>query len=366
MVRGTSARPAVAAHGHVPVGRAGQRGHAAADAGRPGRAGVDRMVAPVAVPRRPGRRAGGRGDPGLGPARLSATRAAPARVRGCAGRAARAARFRPTWTSLLALPGVGGYTARAVAAFAFGQRHPVVDTNVRRLIARAVSGHGDGGGATTAADLVAVADLLPADPARAARASVAFMELGAVVCTARLPACSACPLRTLCRWRAGGESSAAGTATAAPATVCRHRPIRAWATARAGARRGRPGPGVLTRLRVARRRPEAPGPGRPARGRAACADRPRPVRPAWPPRLNWIVESLCPSRSRNPPRSLQLLASANKAGGAGAPPALVLPVWLWLTRLRRRLLRVRPCPTYRSCRPGRIVHRGWPGRRRAR
>jgi A/G-specific adenine glycosylase len=110
--------------------------------------------------------------------------------------------------SLLALPGVGDYTARAVAAFAFGQRHPVVDTNVRRLIARAVSGHGDGGGATTAADLVAVADILPAAPARAARASVAFMELGALVCTARLPACSACPLRTLCRWRAGGESSA--------------------------------------------------------------------------------------------------------------------------------------------------------------
>ncbi len=43
--------------------------------------------------------------------------------------------------ALLALPGVGGYTARAVAAFAFGQRHPVVDTNVRRLIARAMSGH---------------------------------------------------------------------------------------------------------------------------------------------------------------------------------------------------------------------------------
>ncbi len=109
--------------------------------------------------------------------------------------------------ALLALPGVGAYTARAVAAFAFGQRHPVVDTNVRRLIARAVSGHSGGGGATTAADLAAVAAILPTGPARAATASVAFMELGALVCTAKTPSCEDCPLRALCRWRAGGGLS---------------------------------------------------------------------------------------------------------------------------------------------------------------
>ena len=67
-----------------------------------------------------------------------------------------------------ALPGVGAYTARAVATFAFGQRHPVVDTNVRRLVARARAGRPDGGAATTASDLAQVADLLPAAAARAA------------------------------------------------------------------------------------------------------------------------------------------------------------------------------------------------------
>jgi len=110
-------------------------------------------------------------------------------------------------TELLALPGIGSYTARAVAAFAFGQRHPVVDTNVRRLVARAVAGQPDGGMATTPADLDATEALLPTEPDRAAVASAAFMELGAVCCTARSPECARCPLAALCRWRtaAGGS-----------------------------------------------------------------------------------------------------------------------------------------------------------------
>jgi A/G-specific adenine glycosylase len=106
---------------------------------------------------------------------------------------------------LLDLPGVGTYTARAVAAFAFGQRHPVVDTNVRRLIARADAGLADGGNATSMGDLVAVEALLPTVAARAARASAAFMELGAVICTARSPSCANCPLRTVCAWRLAGQ-----------------------------------------------------------------------------------------------------------------------------------------------------------------
>jgi A/G-specific adenine glycosylase len=105
---------------------------------------------------------------------------------------------------LLALPGIGTYTARAVAAFAYGQRHPVVDTNVRRVISRAVEGLPDAGPATTAADLTAVAELLPIEPARAARASIAFMELGAIVCTSRSPKCVDCPFRNDCSWRLGG------------------------------------------------------------------------------------------------------------------------------------------------------------------
>ncbi|MFC6015440.1 A/G-specific adenine glycosylase [Plantactinospora solaniradicis] len=111
---------------------------------------------------------------------------------------------------LLALPGVGSYTARAVAAFAYGQRHPVVDTNVRRLVARAVAGEPDAGPATRPADLVATEALLPAQPGTAARASAAFMELGALVCTARSPRCVDCPLATRCAWRASGRSAPPG------------------------------------------------------------------------------------------------------------------------------------------------------------
>ncbi|MGW4462414.1 A/G-specific adenine glycosylase [Micromonospora sp. NPDC004704] len=107
-------------------------------------------------------------------------------------------------TALLALPGVGDYTARAVLAFAYGQRHPVVDTNVRRLVARAVAGAADAGPATRPSDLVATAELLPVEPARAARASAAFMELGALVCTARAPLCVDCPLADRCAWLASG------------------------------------------------------------------------------------------------------------------------------------------------------------------
>ena len=111
---------------------------------------------------------------------------------------------------LLALPGVGSYTARAVAAFAFGQRHPVVDTNVRRLVARAVSGEPDAGPATRPADLVATEALLPAEPGTAARASAAFMELGALICTARSPRCADCPLASRCAWRASGRPAPPG------------------------------------------------------------------------------------------------------------------------------------------------------------
>jgi A/G-specific adenine glycosylase len=108
---------------------------------------------------------------------------------------------------LRGLAGVGEYTARAVAVFGYGQRHPVVDTNVRRLIARAAHGQPDGGPHTTVADLARVEALLPRQPARSARASIALMELGALVCTARTPACHGCPLRRTCRWHASGASA---------------------------------------------------------------------------------------------------------------------------------------------------------------
>ncbi|WP_306203868.1 HhH-GPD family protein [Actinoplanes sp. RD1] len=111
---------------------------------------------------------------------------------------------------LLALPGVGTYTARAVATFAYGQRHPVVDTNVRRVVCRAVEGKPDAGPNTTAADLTATEALLPEAPARAAKASIAFMELGAIVCTARAPRCPECPFEQVCLFRQSGAVVPAG------------------------------------------------------------------------------------------------------------------------------------------------------------
>lgn len=106
---------------------------------------------------------------------------------------------------LLALPGVGDYTARAVACFAYGQRVPVVDTNVRRVVARAVRGEAEAGPPSTRRDLAAVEALLPDDREEAVAFSVAMMELGALVCTARSPDCDACPLAASCAWVAGGR-----------------------------------------------------------------------------------------------------------------------------------------------------------------
>jgi A/G-specific adenine glycosylase len=107
--------------------------------------------------------------------------------------------------ALEALPGVGSYTARAVLAFGYGRRAPVVDTNVRRVVARAVHGSGEAGPARTAADLRDVDALLPPVDARAAVVSAGLMELGAVVCTARAPRCGACPVRAVCAWQAAGR-----------------------------------------------------------------------------------------------------------------------------------------------------------------
>ncbi|MEO6532438.1 MAG: A/G-specific adenine glycosylase [Pseudolysinimonas sp.] len=105
---------------------------------------------------------------------------------------------------LLALPGVGPYTARAVAAFAYGVRTPVVDTNVRRVLARAVDGQADPGVPHTHRDLQAMEAALPVDPAHARLANAGVMELGQTVCTARAPRCEVCPLAEVCAWRVAG------------------------------------------------------------------------------------------------------------------------------------------------------------------
>lgn len=105
--------------------------------------------------------------------------------------------------TLLALTGVGPYTARAVAAFAYGERHPVVDTNTRRVIARLVHGRA-AAGMPVASDLDDMENLLPEAPVEAALFNAAAMELGAIVCTARSPRCSDCPIAAWCEWRGAG------------------------------------------------------------------------------------------------------------------------------------------------------------------
>ncbi|MGH8894294.1 MAG: A/G-specific adenine glycosylase, partial [Actinomycetes bacterium] len=110
-----------------------------------------------------------------------------------------------TYDELLALPGVGTYTAAAVASFAYGGRHAVLDTNVRRVHARAALGVAASAPALTAAERRLGASLVPAEAAVASRWAVAVMELGALVCTARSPRCTACPLQDLCAWRAAGR-----------------------------------------------------------------------------------------------------------------------------------------------------------------
>ncbi len=106
--------------------------------------------------------------------------------------------------ALLALPGIGDYTARAVAAFAYGKPVPVVDVNTRRVLARAVLGQGEAGPARTRVDLALMQELLPSDPAHARQFNAGAMELGQTVCVARTPQCEACPIAELCAWRAAG------------------------------------------------------------------------------------------------------------------------------------------------------------------
>ncbi len=107
--------------------------------------------------------------------------------------------------ALRALPGVGEYTAAAVRAFAFGRRAVVVDTNVRRVLARAVTGAALPAPSYTVAERTLAEAVAPPDDPTAARWAAASMELGAVVCTARGPRCAACPVRDLCTWHRAGH-----------------------------------------------------------------------------------------------------------------------------------------------------------------
>ena len=115
-----------------------------------------------------------------------------------------------SYDELLTLPGVGDYTAAAVASFAFGRRHVVLDTNVRRVLARTLGGVELPTASVTRAERDLATSALPQDDATAATWAVAVMELGALVCTASGPRCGECPVADRCAWRAAGHPAYAG------------------------------------------------------------------------------------------------------------------------------------------------------------
>lgn len=111
-----------------------------------------------------------------------------------------------TEAELLALPGVGAYTAAAVAAFAFGRHAVVVDTNIRRVNARWETGNALPEPSLTRRESQLAAELVPDEASgESARYNVAVMELGALVCTAKAPKCGECPLESDCAWVAAGR-----------------------------------------------------------------------------------------------------------------------------------------------------------------
>ena len=112
------------------------------------------------------------------------------------------------YEALLALPGVGSYTAAAISVFAFGLRATVIDTNIRRVHARAVSGKALPSRSLTAAETRLAEALMPADTPTSCLWNAATMELGALVCTAKSPSCQLCPVEDLCAWVAAGKPEA--------------------------------------------------------------------------------------------------------------------------------------------------------------
>lgn len=105
---------------------------------------------------------------------------------------------------LTALPGVGDYTASAVLAFGYGERSVVLDTNVRRVLARVLAGQALPAPHLGATERARATEVLPRQPARAAAWGVGVMELGALVCTATSPDCAGCPLTRHCAWYQAG------------------------------------------------------------------------------------------------------------------------------------------------------------------
>jgi A/G-specific adenine glycosylase len=104
--------------------------------------------------------------------------------------------------ALLGLPGIGEYTAAAIRAFAFDEGDVVLDTNVRRLLARLIAGTSQAAPTINTAERSLAHSLLPVRNAH--QWAAATMELGAVVCKSRSPECPSCPVSEICAWRNAG------------------------------------------------------------------------------------------------------------------------------------------------------------------
>jgi A/G-specific adenine glycosylase len=111
--------------------------------------------------------------------------------------------FPVTYEAIRALPGVGDYTAAAVASIAFGLPRAAVDGNVLRVLARVSNDSGDIATPAVRERIRRLADRL-LDPAHPGSFNEAIMELGATVCLPRSPQCLVCPLESLCAARAAG------------------------------------------------------------------------------------------------------------------------------------------------------------------
>lgn len=152
--------------------------------------------------------------------------------------------FPETYDGIRALPGIGDYTAAAIASIAFGLPHAVLDGNVLRVVARVANDAADIASPRTRERFRAVAQSW-LDPRQPGVFNQALMELGATVCLPKSPLCLVCPLAALC------EARAAGTASQLPVKLRRVQPVAIQATLLLIRRRGRV---LLLRRHAASRR----------------------------------------------------------------------------------------------------------------
>lgn len=144
----------------------------------------------------------------------------------CAREVARRGSFPRTAAELADLPGIGAYTASAIAAIAFGERTAAVDTNVRRVMARTKGMRHPEAGQVESALIDLMAEEHPGDVVQA------LMDLGATICRPTQPRCAVCPLRGDCAARASGEPESFPAST--QRKTRRHRHGTAWWIEREG------------------------------------------------------------------------------------------------------------------------------------